>query len=106
MSEAESSRLSETELMSQMSSVLYFIESIEGYSSNYLRCRSLIAAAFDTTSSALARIMYLLSQNPDVQQKLRAEVKAAWEVCGGDLDYDALNALPYLEAVCRETLRV
>lgn len=63
-------------------------------------------AAMDTTSSALSRILLLLSMNPSVQDKLREELVAARKEAGGDLDYDALHELPYLEAVCRETLRV
>ncbi len=58
----------------------------------------------DTTSNALSRILHLLSQHPAVQDKLRAEIAKA---CGGeDLAYDELVKLPYLEAVCRETLRL
>lgn len=63
-------------------------------------------AAMDTTSSALSRILLLLSRNPRVQDKLRDELVDARKDAGGDLDYDSLNELPYLEAVCRETLRV
>jgi cytochrome P450 len=61
-------------------------------------------AAFDTTSSALSRIIYLLSRNLEVQSKLRAEITEAFQ--NGDLQYDDLVSLPYLEAVCRETLRL
>ncbi|KAI0321401.1 cytochrome P450 [Amylostereum chailletii] len=66
---------------------------------------SLIFAGTDTTSSALSRILYLLAQHPDVQEKLREEL-AAVDGAKGKLAYDDLNALPYLEAVCRETLRL
>ena len=59
----------------------------------------------DTTSNALAVTLERLGDLPDVQQKLREEVLAALE--GRDaLDYDDLCSLPYLDAVCRETLRV
>lgn len=73
----------------------------------HLACkyRNLTAAAFDTTSSALARILHLLSHNPEIQQKLRAELTAAHDTYG-ELGYDELHTLPYLEAICRETLRV
>ena len=66
--------------------------------------RTFILAGMDTTSNALSRIFHLLAAHPDVQEKLRAEIL---EASGGeDLDYDALVALPYLDAVCRETLRL
>ena len=59
----------------------------------------------DTTSSALSRILYLLSLNQDVQEKLRKEIAEAREG-GGDLSYDDLVSLPYLDAICRETMRL
>ena len=61
----------------------------------------------DTTSNALSRILYLLAQHPTVQDKLRAEIQAAGGGSDGDdIAYDELVKLPYLDAVCRETLRV
>ncbi|KAF6762657.1 cytochrome P450 [Ephemerocybe angulata] len=66
----------------------------------------LIFAAMDTTSSALARILHLLSMHQDVQDKLRAELREARENYGDQPDYDQLISLPYLGAVCRETLRL
>ncbi|PAV17146.1 cytochrome P450 [Pyrrhoderma noxium] len=63
-----------------------------------------IFAATDTTTSALSRILSLLAEHLDIQSKLREEVTAARKE-HGDLDYDTLQALPYLDAVCRETLR-
>ena len=60
----------------------------------------------DTTSSALARTLWILSQRQDAQDKLRLEIREARARKGpGDLDYDELN-LPYLDAVCKETLRL
>ncbi|KAF5360934.1 hypothetical protein D9756_005077 [Leucocoprinus leucothites] len=68
---------------------------------------SLTSAATDTTSSALSRILCLLAEHPHVQEKLREELIAAKRENGGEeLDYDHLVSLPYLDAVCRETLRV
>ena len=58
----------------------------------------------DTTSNALSIILQLLAQHIDVQDKLRAEILEASN--GGDVDYDTLVSLPYLDAVCRETLRM
>ena len=66
--------------------------------------RTLTFAATDTTSGALARILFVLSMHQDVQNKLRQEIREARK--SGDLSYDELFALPYLDAVCRETLRV
>ncbi|TFY54878.1 hypothetical protein EVG20_g9531 [Dentipellis fragilis] len=59
----------------------------------------------DTTSSALSHILYLLAENQDVQDKLRDELIKAQEACDA-LDYEGLHNLPYMDAVCRETLRL
>ncbi|KAF5360939.1 hypothetical protein D9756_005070 [Leucocoprinus leucothites] len=68
---------------------------------------TLVFAAMDTTSSALSRILYLLTQHPHVQEKLREELIQAKKDNGGEeLGYDQLVTLPYLDAICRETLRV
>ena len=66
--------------------------------------RTLTFAAMDTTSGALGRTLSLLSIHQDVQNKLRQEIREAKK--SGELSYDELVALPYLDAVCRETLRV
>ena len=65
----------------------------------------------DTTSNALSRILHVLAEHPSAQEKLRAEIREA-RGCSGlddegsDISYDDLVKLPYLDAVCRETLRV
>lgn len=59
----------------------------------------------DTTSNALSITLSLIAQHPDVQEKLRKEILEASNG-GEDLEYDTLVSLPYLDAVCRETLRV
>ncbi|RXW21502.1 hypothetical protein EST38_g4357 [Candolleomyces aberdarensis] len=87
---SEKDRIPQSELVAQIS---YYIPTFT-------------LAAMDTTSNALSRIFHLLSQNPEVQEKLRTEICDALKDHGGDLDYDTLSSLPYLDAVCRETLRV
>lgn len=65
---------------------------------------TIILGGMETTSNALCRIIHLLAENPDVQERLRAEIA---EASGGeDLAYDDLVKLPYLEAICRETMRL
>ncbi|KAJ3828317.1 cytochrome P450 [Lentinula raphanica] len=57
--------------------------------------------------SAMARLLHLLSRHPEVQDKLRQElVEARTQNGGNDLTYKELTELPYLDAVCRETLRL
>ncbi|TRM60984.1 cytochrome P450 [Schizophyllum amplum] len=67
---------------------------------------TLIFAAMDTTSSALSRTVHLLATHPDVQDRLRAEIRAARKEHGARMSYDQLETLPYLDALCRETLRL
>ena len=68
----------------------------------------MILAGMDTTANSLARILQLLAENPDAQERLRDEITRAVEADGvGDtLEFDKLMELPYMDAVCRETLRV
>ncbi|KZP14954.1 cytochrome P450 [Athelia psychrophila] len=66
---------------------------------------TLVFAATDTTSSALSRILHLLAQHPEAQGRLRDEIRAA-RGQDGDLDYKQLDALQYLDAVIRETVRL
>ena len=61
----------------------------------------------DTTSNVLSRVLHILSERPDVQEQLRHEIIQAYAAWGDrDPDYDELNALPILDAVCKETLRL
>ncbi|OJT11705.1 Cytochrome P450 52A3-B [Trametes pubescens] len=67
----------------------------------------LMFAATDTTSNSLTLILDRLASNPQVQDRLREELVAAkGRLEGGDIPYDELMSLPYLDAVCAETLRV
>lgn len=60
----------------------------------------------DTTSNALARILCLLSEHPDAQERLRQEILEARKEHGDTFTYDILVNLPYMDAICRETLRM
>ncbi|GLB36851.1 putative cytochrome P450 [Lyophyllum shimeji] len=72
----------------------------------------LIFGAQDTTSSALSRILHLLSTHPVIQAEVRNEVrtKLREKRAEGDLSdrlsYDDVMALPLLDAVLKETLRL
>ncbi|KAJ6619065.1 cytochrome P450 [Mycena sp. CBHHK59/15] len=48
------------------------------------------------------QVLHILAMHPDVQEKLRAEILAASD----HLDHDTLVALPYLDSVVREILRL
>ncbi|KAF1996211.1 cytochrome P450 3A4 [Amniculicola lignicola CBS 123094] len=69
-----------------------------------------LAAGHETTSAALTWTGYLLSSNPAIQRKLRAEVHESIpspSALSSNPDIaSVLEALPYLNAVCNETLRL
>ncbi|KAH7910376.1 cytochrome P450 [Hygrophoropsis aurantiaca] len=62
-----------------------------------------LVAGHETTSTATTWALYALTQAPEVQQKLRREML---EMGTDTPSMDELMALPYLDAVVRETLRL
>ncbi|XP_021957659.1 cytochrome P450 9e2 [Folsomia candida] len=64
-----------------------------------------ILGGYDTTQSVLLFCAYALALNPDVQDKLRAEVDTVLEENDNQFSYDSLNRMTYLEMVINETLR-
>lgn len=107
MEVAEEDRLPESEIIAQMSYVLIRSKLFPLHVAQLVKSHStLIFAAMDTTSSAMARIIHMLAENQEAQEKLREELVRARQAAGGDLDYDSLLELPYLDGVCRETLRL
>ena len=79
----------------------------QGFSDIKIIANSLLffIAGFETTSTLLFWSSYALAMNPDVQDKLHAVVKEAKEK-SGELDYDTLQSIKYLDAFIHETLRV
>ena len=67
----------------------------------------MVLAGMDTTANTLARVLQLLGENPNVQDRLREEILETIESEGSStVDFDKLMELPYMDAVCRETLRL
>ncbi|XP_012256435.2 cytochrome P450 9e2-like [Athalia rosae] len=62
-------------------------------------------AGFDTSSTLMCFTSHQLAINPDIQDKLIAEIDDAVEEEGGKLSYEKVNQLRYLEMVLNETLR-
>ena len=65
---------------------------------------TLIIAGFETTSTSLSWLLFDLAkpENAHIQSRLRTELLT---VDTDEPSMDTLNALPYLDAVIRETLR-
>ncbi|KAI1301024.1 hypothetical protein EDD11_005860 [Mortierella claussenii] len=66
-----------------------------------------LAAGHETTSVTVTWMLHILSINPEVQQRMRNEFLSEIGRPTEDktLSYDALNALPYLNACVKELLR-
>lgn len=47
----------------------------------------------------MTRILLQLAKNPEVQSKLRAEIREAAKGNGGEISFDALMEMPYLDQV-------
>ncbi|CAK9832945.1 Probable cytochrome P450 6a14 [Anthophora retusa] len=62
-------------------------------------------AGFETSSSTMSNALYELALNPDVQDKLRQEIRKHYEQNGGELKYEGIKDMAYLDLVFRETLR-
>ncbi|KAJ7063948.1 cytochrome P450 [Mycena amicta] len=62
-----------------------------------------LVAGHETTSTAVTWALFALTQSPAVQSRLRAELLS---VPTDTPTMDELNALPYLDCVVRETLRL
>ncbi|KAJ5595022.1 uncharacterized protein N7459_001230 [Penicillium hispanicum] len=68
-----------------------------------------LGAGHETTATAMQWAIYALSKNPDVQTRLREEIRANLPPISLDnpapMSAAAIDNLPYLHAVCNEVLR-
>ncbi|WP_054815235.1 cytochrome P450 [Nocardia arizonensis] len=64
--------------------------------------RTLIVAGHETTATSLVWALLHLHRNPSALARLRAEIREL----GTGADPTEMAALPYLDAVCQETLRL
>nr|XP_023411700.1 cytochrome P450 3A8-like isoform X1 [Loxodonta africana] len=64
-----------------------------------------IFAGYETTSTTLSFLMYLLATHPDIQQKLQKEIDAAFPNKASPT-YDVMLQMEYLDMVVNETLRL
>lgn len=65
-----------------------------------------LAAGHETTASAMTWATFLLSKNPEVQTKLRKEVREHIGSLNDAINDTIIDGMPYLHAVCQEVLRV
>lgn len=62
---------------------------------------TLLVAGHETTATAMAWSLYWVHQQPDIEEKVRAELASIPQ-----LDPINICKLPYLSAICSETLRI
>ncbi|XP_063696129.1 probable cytochrome P450 6a14 [Culicoides brevitarsis] len=63
-------------------------------------------AGFETSSSTMNFALYLLASHPEVQEKVRAEVRRVKALHDNKISYEALMEMKYLTQVFDETLRM
>jgi cytochrome P450 family 110 len=63
---------------------------------------TLLLAGHETTASAITWALYWIARSPHIQEKSIAELST----CGDLSDAKTLMRLPYLSAICNETLRI
>jgi cytochrome P450 len=66
---------------------------------------NLVFAATDTTGNTMTYALYELSNHPEWQEKLRAELKEA-KAKEGEFAFQQLSTLPVLNGIHMETLRL
>ena len=67
---------------------------------------SFFFGGFDTVSSQTCIVAHLLAENPDVQERLQQEIDETLKNNNGELTYDAMHNMKYLDAVISEALRL
>ena len=65
-----------------------------------------LLAGFDTSSNTLAFTLYYLVVNPDVQEKLRSEIKEVMEKSRDKPLYEIIQNIEYLDCVIKEGQRL
>lgn len=62
-------------------------------------------AGFETSSTTMSFCLYEIAKHPEIQRKVQAEIDEVLAKNGGNLTYDSINEMKYLEACIDESLR-
>lgn len=65
-----------------------------------------LAAGFETSATTLNFALYELALQPDIQERLRAEMRQVLGRHQGELTYDGMNEMPYLDMVISGVVNV
>ncbi|XP_055385920.1 cytochrome P450 6g1-like isoform X1 [Condylostylus longicornis] len=63
-------------------------------------------AGYETSSTTISFALWQLTLNPEIQDRLRLEIKNVLEKSNGKLTYDLIHNMEYLNMVVQETLRL
>ncbi|KNC81753.1 hypothetical protein, variant [Sphaeroforma arctica JP610] len=69
------------------------------------QCKQFIFAGHETTAGSLTWTLHLLAEHPDIQQRLRDELRDQ-NTDDAEVDFEQLESLPMLNAVVKESLRM
>ncbi|KAF8796998.1 Cytochrome P450 3A21 like protein [Argiope bruennichi] len=70
------------------------------------QCVIFFLAGYDTTASTLSFITYMLALNPEVQERVHKDLVEAVQEANGELTYDAIQSVKYLDNIISETMRL
>jgi cytochrome P450 family 6 len=56
-------------------------------------------AGFETSSTAMMFCLYQLARNPDIQERVQNEIDTVLERHGGNITYEAISEMEYLDKV-------
>ncbi|XP_012261426.2 cytochrome P450 6k1-like [Athalia rosae] len=67
---------------------------------------SFFIEGYETSSITASFVVYQLARHPDIQQRLRDEILSIVQTHGGNMTYEALQEMKYLEQVIQESMRL
>jgi hypothetical protein len=78
-----------------------FLLTLTEFTDNLLASQAFIffVAGFETSSSAMSFCLHELSVNPEIQERLRKEIDSTLEKCKGNITYDAIQNMSYIDQV-------
>ena len=65
----------------------------------------LFFAGFDTQAITISQILHNLVKKPQYQDKIIEELDEAYERSGGEINYDMIEGLKYMDMVFKESMR-
>lgn len=61
---------------------------------------------FESTSTVMCFAAYEVGVNEDIQKRLQDEIDEVLDNCNGEVTYEAINSMKYLDAIVNEALRM